>query len=302
MIEPGSPEWLKLITPSKVAAIVGASRYESPYSLWCRMKGWTDPEPPADRFDVGHAWEPTMRELWKLDKRNDGWRISQRGVQMACNSLGFPAVVTLDRRASRGSLRRVVEFKVTGSVEDWGADPYHDEPEPPWDYLVQVQMQMVMTGWVNQPAHLMVMGPRVHQRHIYEVEFRPALAEGLVAICQPFWESLAGNTPPNLDEHTATYECIREQHPDIVKCVHNFDDKGKPTICQGVEVDADLITTLRQTQADRKNVDSKERGLKSQLLDVMGDAQHARVGNVIVADRRPHGSGSVTLSVNKREF
>jgi YqaJ-like viral recombinase domain len=302
MIEPGSPEWLRLITPSKVAAIAGASRYESPYSLWCRMKGWTDPQAPADRFDVGHAYEWAARELWKVDPRNEGWRISQRGVQIATEQFGFPAVCTLDRRASRGKARRVVEFKITGSIEDWGADPYHDEPTPPWDFVVQTTMQMAMTGWTKYPAHLMVLGPRIHQRHIYEVEFRPAMSDSLIELCQGFWRSLAGSTPPDLDEHVATYECIREQHPDIVKCVHTLDGDGKPTVCTGVEVPGDLVKDLRGTKQRLEQEKTAERGLKTRLLDILGDNQHARVGNVVVADRRPHASGSVALNVNNREF
>ena len=36
---PGTEEWMRLVTASKVAAITGNSPWQSPFSLWHRMKG-----------------------------------------------------------------------------------------------------------------------------------------------------------------------------------------------------------------------------------------------------------------------
>lgn len=288
--QPGSDEWLRLITPSKVAAIVGVSRWESAYGLWMRMTGRIPEQPPQDKFAVGHAWEPSARELWKLDGRNHGWRISSKGVQYVTNEFGFPAAATLDRRASlrgRGpKYRRVVEFKITGSYEDWG-DDYTDNA--PADYLVQVLMQMAMTGWIHNPGHLMVMGPTIHKRHIYEVEWRPDLVDSFMHTCRLFHQSLASNTPPPLDDHKATYECVRLLHP---------------TIERGVVADVSPgnITQLRAAKEQAKDAEVWERTQKTILLDAMGGAQYARIGDTIVADRRNGSHGSVALVVNKKPF
>lgn len=287
---PGSDEWLRLITPSKVAAIVGVSRWESPYGLWMRMKGRVPAEPPQDKFAVGHAWEPSARELWKLDGRNHGWRISSKGVQYVVEGLPFPAAVTLDRRAStrgRGpKYRRVVEFKITGSYEDWG-DDYSDNA--PADYLVQVLMQMAFTGWTHNDGHLMVLGPTVHKRHIYPVLWRPDLVGQILRTCSLFYRSLDSDTPPPLDDHKATYECVRALHPGI--------ERGKVE-----DVPPDVVTQLRNVKGLLKDSEERERGLKTRLLDAMGDAQYARVGSTIVADRRNGTKGVVALVVNKKPF
>lgn len=288
--QPGSEEWLRLITPSKVAAIVGVSRWESAYSLWMRMKGRIPDEAEQDKFQVGHAWEPTARELWKLDGRNHGWRISTKGVQYVTEEFGFPAAATLDRRATRGggrhAHRRVVEFKITGSFEDWG-DDYTDNA--PADYLVQVLMQMAITGWTEHPGHLMVIGPTVHKRHIYEVEWRPDLVDQFVRTCSLFYRSLAANEPPPLDNHKATYQCVRALHPSITR--------GKT-----VDVRAGTVTQLRAAKAQAKDTEEWELEHKIALLDQMKDAQYARIGDTIVADRRNGTKGSVALVVNKKPF
>jgi hypothetical protein len=110
-IPAGSPQWQRLISPSKVAAILGVSRFESPYRLWHRMKGLVDPPPPSDIFDMGHDFEHAMAAIWK--RRNPGWQLSPGEVQYLVpeDRYGYPASVILDRRARRGRALRVVEFK-----------------------------------------------------------------------------------------------------------------------------------------------------------------------------------------------
>ncbi|MER2224040.1 MAG: hypothetical protein ABS976_20875, partial [Rhodococcus sp. (in: high G+C Gram-positive bacteria)] len=53
--EPGSPEWLKLITASKIPSILGISRFKSQFSLWHEMAGNLPSEPigmaQQDDFD-----------------------------------------------------------------------------------------------------------------------------------------------------------------------------------------------------------------------------------------------------------
>ena len=63
---PGTPEWVRLVTASKVAAIVGASPWESPRSLWHKMRGdLTDNTPPTDAMQRGHLLEPAVITWWQ---------------------------------------------------------------------------------------------------------------------------------------------------------------------------------------------------------------------------------------------
>jgi hypothetical protein len=220
-IDPGTDEWRGLITPSKVAAILGepgdpVSRYESPFGLWHRMKGIAPPEAPKDAFRIGHHVE-LLADAFYRDER-PGWRLSPGEVQVHVDpdKYGFPAIATLDRRGVCGSSRRVVEFKMARNLNDlevWGDDLKGDLPD---DYHAQVTALMLFTGWTSIPGELLAVGPYLNYR-IYTVAYDPSFSSLILTKCKRFYDSLAGDEPPPLDNTTATYECLRALHPDIDK-------------------------------------------------------------------------------------
>jgi predicted phage-related endonuclease len=277
-IEPGSPEWLAVITPSKVAAILGVSRWESSYRLWHRMKSLVDSEPPKDIFDMGHDFEPAAAAIWR--RRNPGWKLSPGEVQTVADCpFGYPTAATLDRRACRGRARRVVEFKTARHLEEWG-DFFTDQA--PADYVAQVIAEMMFTGYTQHPAHLMVLGP-YFEAHTYEIPYDPQVGAVIADRCREFWHSLKGDMPPDLDDTVATYECVRELHPEI---------NGST-----VEVDLGLAVQVLDWNRELKGAETRLRGLKTQLLDRMGNAQTAICQGIKVADRRPHARGGVALNL-----
>ncbi|WP_280363751.1 YqaJ viral recombinase family protein [Nocardia wallacei] len=276
IVEPGSAEWLAMITPSKVAAILGMSRWESPYRLWHRMKGIVPPEPPADRFDVGHAMEAALAELWRI--RNPGWQLSRPQLQITREFPGFASLATLDRRARRGTRRRCVEFKVARRLEDWtrfGTD------EAPADYTAQLTWQMHVTGYIDDPAHLMVMGP-YFEHHTYEVAYDAELAAAIEDICSEFHQSLRSDVPPPLDDSVATYECVRELHPDI--------DPAATAV-----LDPELAASYLDADRAVKTAETILRGNKTRVLDAMGTASAATSAGQPIATRRRNSHGSVSL-------
>lgn len=279
---PGSSEWLSTVSASKIAAIIGVSRWESPYSLWHRMAGNLAPEGPRDEFTVGHAFEPALAELWKAE--NQGWRLSAGEVQYTRDDLGFPAVATLDRRASRGRARRVVEFKTARSLEDWGDDFTDHAPD---DYVAQVIWSMGVTGWTDRPAHLMVMGP-FFQWHTYEIGFDQVVFDALVREAHAFWLSIQLGLEPRLDDTVPTYECVRELHAQI-------EDRQ-------VVISDDLARDYLAAVEARKWHETTERGHKTALLDAMGTASTAITQDGSpVAKRTPGRGGSVVLRPTTRK-
>lgn len=283
-IEPGSPEWVSIITPSKVAAILGVSRWESPYRLWHRMKGLVDLEPPKDIFDMGHDFEPAMAAMWL--RKNPGWRLSAGEVQLlASPQIGYPAAATLDRRACRGRARRIVEFKMARHMEDWGD---FGTDQAPADYVAQVIAQQAFTGYTRHPAHLVVLGP-YFKAHTYVIGYDEQVAAMIHRRCREFWESLADGQPPDLDDSLPTYQCVRELHPDI--------NPGETA-----QIPLHLAETVLDWDRELKNTDKMLRGFKTRLLDAMGDAQYAECGGVKVAERRPHARGGVALNLATKNY
>lgn len=281
-MKPGSPEHSVMISPSKVASILGISRWESAYTLWHRMKALIPPEPPKDAFDVGHDLEPYAANRWR--RKNPGWRLSVGEVQWVLDphQFGFPVIATVDRRATRGRAQRVVELKralTMSDLEQWGDDLTGDLPE---DYAAQVTAQMLFSGLEQRPGHVVAIGP-YYQDRVYDVDYDPDVADWIESECREFWNSLRRDEPPALDKSLSTYNTVRALHPDIDGTT--------------VQVDADLAIAVHNAAANAKDADKELRGLKTQLLDAMGNAQHAEFNGLKVADRRPHAKGGVSLNL-----
>lgn len=279
-IAPGSDEHLRLISPSKVAAILGVSRWQSPYSCWHEMRGESRRELAPGLADQGHAFEAALAELWRLE--NPRWRLSPGEVQFVGDEYGFPFVCTIDRRATRGRDRRVVEFKTARDLSEFG-DPDLDG-DCPTDYTAQCITQMLFAGpdYRKHPAHLLVMGPFFAHR-TYEVVYEQPIVDWILQECRAFWDSLVLGEEPELDDSVATYNCVKQLHPDI---------DGS-----AVEVPEDLIVQLRDLKDEISELETEQRGLKIQLLDIMGNAQIAECNGEKVARRQPGRGGSVTLVV-----
>ena len=248
------------------------------------MKGNIDPAPPSEIFALGHDFEPAMASIWK--RRNPGWQLSPGEVQyiVPTEKFGYPAAVTLDRRARRGRARRVVEFKTARKLEDWG-DQFTDAA--PADYVAQVMAQMAYSGFTDHPAELMVLGP-FFEAHSYFIQYDDDVASAIHERCRKFYESLADDQPPPLDDTVATYEAVRALHPGLDGSV--------------VEVDSRLAHRILRADRFAKDSEVILRGAKSELLSLMGNAQTAMCGDVKIADRRPHAKGGVALALSTKNL
>lgn len=281
--EPGSPEWLKLITASKIPSILGISGFKSQFSLWHEMAGNLPSEPigtaQQDDFDYGHAVELAAGEYWRF--KNPGWRLSRGEVQYTDDGFEFGNAATIDGRASRGSLRRIAEIKTARDLAEWGDD---GSGEVPADYAAQVIWQQRVTGF-TAPANI-VLWPQYGKPKIYVIEYSAQLAAAIVAAVRKWNASLAAGEPPELDDTISTYETVRRLHPEI---------DGRE-----VQLDPDLAADYLTTVADDKEITKRLRGLKTRVLDVMGNAQTAVVIDLKIAARTPGRGDSISLRSNTK--
>ncbi|QNJ57955.1 exonuclease [Gordonia phage Hitter] len=279
---PGSDEWRKVVSPSKIPALLGVSRFRSQYTVWHEMAGLVAPEPIAearqDDFDYGHACELAAREYWLY--KNPGWRLSRGEVAYTNDVLSFPNLATLDLRASRGRTRKVVEVKTARDKEEWGDD---GSGEVPADYAAQVIAQQHITGWTSEPADIVVWF-QFGKPKIYHVDYEPRLAAAMFARIGAMWPSIVAQTPPpDLDDSVSTYETVKAMHPDI---------DGSTAVLDPV-----LARDFLTADADLKTITKRHRGLKTRVLDAMRNAQHAVAGRPEqkIARRQPGQRGSVSL-------
>lgn len=292
IIKPGSPEWLKVITPSKVPSILGISRWKSQRELWLEMAGIIEPAPiteaKQDDFDYGHAVELAAREYW-LYKANggpsdgNGWRLSRGEVQVSNDDLPFANLATVDLRASIGSKRRCVEVKTARSLEEWGDD---GSGEVPQDYAAQVMTQMLITGWHEQAD--LVLWPQYGKPRIYVVEWDLDVAVWIIEECVKWCASLVTKEPPPLDDSVSCYEAIRRLHPDI--------DGSE------VEVPPHMARQVLDWHRESTGAEKTFRGRKTELLELMGNAKTAVCDGIKIAGRQPGRGGSVSLVIAQKNY
>lgn len=196
MAPPGSPEWSRIVTASKVPVILGmVPQWETPHELWMVMSGLADHDQlDADHLAWGHVAENSLIDWWL--HKNRGWKPSrkQRGsreVAYTNTDLPFENQATLDCVATRKEQQRVIECKTS---DDWGT--WDSTVELPGHIYAQVVAQMGISG-IRQASVVGQRGSTVPI--IYDVEFDPSLWEGIVDQVHAFVQSLGESEPPQPD-------------------------------------------------------------------------------------------------------
>ncbi len=279
---PGSAEWLKLVTASKVAAILGVSPWESPRSIWHKMRGdVVEPQRESSVMSRGHYLESGVLAWWR--DRHPEFIIVDPQRYVTRDDLPW-AAATLDGLAWRYDPDDdaqdqmpietvIVEVKTSSKSDEWG-QPGTDEI--PTHILTQVYFQLAMTPQAVR-AYVAVLGPFLEFAE-YVVERDEAIQTDLIARCAAFYASLSSDTPPDLDDSLATFETLKALHPDI--------DKGARA-----EIPPEVAAEYVAAVTDAKAAAAREVGAKSALLDAMGDAQYATTNGVRVARRQPNRFG-----------
>lgn len=283
---PGSGQWRGMITASKVPAILGVSRFKSSFSLWHEMAGLVEPTPMNEgRAAWGHIAEESLAKWWQ--KQNPGWYLNRPvdgsfEVAYTDETLPFPNIATLDRRASRGAWRHIVECKTAFSFDGWGR--VGEANSIPMDYLSQLLFQMGVSG--IHRASIVLLGPSMVPE-IHPVAWDEEAYLAIVAECEKWHRSILAGDPPPLDSRETTYETLRGLHPDIDRDLV-------------VETDLETATAIVEAERAKKDADRAVVGAKSTAADLMGNARLLLCGGEKIADRRAKSGGRPYVTINRK--
>jgi putative phage-type endonuclease len=274
---PNTEEWHAArrngIGASEISAVVGLNPWESPFSLWAKKKGLipgADPENPL--FYWGHALEPLVAARF-AESRPDLYvahvgthRHSEREWQYA----------NLDRLVLTADGRDVpLEIKTTRYPDDWGQT---GTDQIPLHVRCQVLQQMDVFSAPYALVAVLIGGSDYRE---YRIDYDEADATALREAGAAFWASLQTDEEPPIDASFATYEAVRDLHPEI-----NGED---------VDVNPALYARYATSKADADSATSAHRQAKSELLAAMGQARRALVNGAPVLRRQPGRGGSVSL-------
>lgn len=143
-------EWLtarkNYIGGSEAASIVGLNPYKTNVELWREKVGISDPEDISEKpyIKYGHAAEPLLRELFKLDFPQ--YDVRHDDFAFYVNS-DFPfAHASLDGELiDKDGRRGILEIKTTNIMQSRQFEKWDDKI--PDNYYCQILWYLMVTGW-----------------------------------------------------------------------------------------------------------------------------------------------------------
>lgn len=291
--KPGSPEWLKFMTASKIAGIMGHSQYDSWYSMHWRMRGMLAPEPDDDVKKRGHYVEHGVA-MYLADQLPE-YEFRHTGMWVDKNNPLFAA--TPDRwmiPLEPGLPMSLAECKSASVYPaydwEWGEPGTN---EVPLGYYDQTQWQLARARSYYpevEGVHVGLLSNNLQFTRYY-VPFDPDYVALLEARATLFMADLAAEVAPSIDPmdgHLQTYKAIQELHP----------------LIEPRRVMLDAADAMRFLVANEA-VDAAENNLvaaKSVIADIMGNAKEAYWDKTKIFNRQKGRNGAAPYMVKSRNL
>lgn len=260
---------------SEIAAVMGLSHWESTFSLWHRKAGLLGPVQETAEMEWGKRLEPVIAEKFaechpELNPVKTGlWRNRERPYQ-----LGQP-----DRDCSIEPTPHtpLLEIKVARWDEHWG-DP--GTADIPVGYRAQVQWYMDCLG--RRRCYVAVLiAPSDYREYVVEYDEQDVLAMRTAAA--EFLTTVDRDERPPIDGSSATYQAIRELHPEIEPRDYRLPD--------------DLAESYLRAVLTAKQADELKRQQVNLVADAMGTARRAMWGQECIATRQAKNGGTPYVKV-----
>lgn len=256
---PEHPEWFEArragVTASEIAAVLGLSPWESPFSLYWRKRGVLGPPDDNDGMRWGRRLEPVVLEHFEechpdlIVTRPGLLAHRDRPWQMA--SLDGLA---LSKFYDSGPVA-VVEAKTTESWESWGAEL---SDEIPSYYRAQVLWQMDVAG--VEEAWVPVAKGRQYREYV--VFYDEADCKFMREQAEEFLERLRTGNLPDVDGAPATIDTLRRLNP-------------QPLDDEEVRVPETVAQVYRRAVRNHRKAEDRKRLLEARLRQRMGRARVA---------------------------
>lgn len=231
---------------SDVAAILGLSKWRTPYQVWEEKTGRKKSDKDSEILHFGNVLEQVVADEFaarrgvKVQKRNQMFR-SEKHPELIAN---------IDRYIVGGG---VLECKTADKFTRhlWGDSASDDVPEY---YLTQVQHYMHVTGWHEGYLAVLIGG---NEYRDYEIPYDVELAEYCAARCSEFWNNyVAKDVPPPLtaaDDLSNAFQWV-----------------SGSTITATPEIET-LIEKIKELKSAKKEAETLEAELSAQVKIFIGE-------------------------------
>lgn len=244
--EHGTPEWHAVrssgIGGSDAAAVLGLSKWKTPYQVWLEKRGEAAPIEDNEPMLWGRVLEPAIRQQYaertgRTVRILDGMLRDETHPFMLANLDG----VTDDQR--------LVEIKTTRSAQEWG-EPGTDEV--PQAYLIQVQHYLSVTKLPVADVAVLIAGSDFR---LYEVPADPELQGMIIEAEADFWKMVQDGIPP------------APRSADDVRAIYRKAREGSIEADEGV---LGRIASLKMLIDQRKAIEAQEDEAKLEIQKFMG--------------------------------
>lgn len=223
---------------SDAAAVLGESKYKTPYDVWLSKTGRSDPTPDNNAMRAGRLLEPVIRKEY-ADRT--GRVVYDPGFLVHDD---FPFVVAnVDGLCDD----RILEIK-TARME-WD--------DIPVEYFFQVQHYMLVTKKERADIFALFGG---QEFRIYEVEARPDYWDSMIEIYRAFWDCVTNDEPPELTTLS-----------DVNQAYKNSTEKS-------IELSAHSITCLDEIKRIKLQIKGLEDQIDKYEVEVKNELADAAVG------------------------
>lgn len=237
----------KSIGGSDIAAIMGASKFQTAYDVWLRVTGRheTKDNPVLRR---GRLFEPVLRTIAKEDLA----LAVESGPTIAWEVEGVPLRASIDAIHAGPDGREVVEFK---TASEFTRSIWADGC--PMAYQLQVQWYMLATTTTR--AHVVALIGLDDIRH-FTIDADKGVQQKLMNAALEFWKHyVVRDVPPNMLGSAHANEYLAEKFPTA--------DEMKVPADEEAEL---LLADLVAAQAARKEAEVREDMLKNKLKEKIG--------------------------------
>lgn len=287
-IIPGTDEHAKLVTGSKIAAILGISPYKTTVEIWHQMRDEAESDEVTDAMMRGTIQEDGILAWFfhmlrpDIEQVNGETTITREDLPWA--AANPDAVATEDGNTVFIEAKSIARAKNSDGIhteaDEWG-EPGTDEI--PLYYYVQVLWQMHMTHGTQGDnvtrTYVVKHGPWVDQYDVYPIDYNQDMAHTLEVKTKAFYDSLAlPECPYPIDNRVGIHKFFAKLHPDI-----------EPDLAW--EVSHDDALDYLTAKAERTDAQAREDGAKARILKAMGTAKTATCNGHTIGYRRTTKKG-----------
>lgn len=275
-------EWLEWrrggIGGSDIGALLGLSRYQSPWSLWAEKCGLLPSREESERLWIGREFEPVLA---KLVEKHTGlyvtgeqtWCSHTDEPWMRCTVDGFLADAAELKGADLDSVLGLAEFK-TDARYGWTEVPHHIQ--------AQCQWQMAVTGLPMVVLGVLFAGFKFET---FTIERDEADIAFMAARARAFWfdHVVTGNPPPT-DGSDATLDALAVVYPDEMP--------GSVVKLDGI---TDVVSAWTAAKAHAKHWNDAAKEAEAAIKATLGDGETGTVNGEPLISWRSQTRKSYTV-------